>query len=647
MRQLIGFILGGYLFFAAGWLPVLGLGSIQLDRVFGGKGAGQGAFGEHIRLHVDAEGNVYVSDTDAKLVQKLDAEGAFLFQIPADPSTDAIFRKPGDICTDDAGNIYVTDYTARYLEETENPRVYMFTPCVYQFNQQGELLNTFYIEDVRVRPKTVLPVKFILDESGQSAFAIQPKEYDRELRIAWSPQGFLYVLDINRATIHKLDREGNDVKQFGRYGAAAGEMDKPADLTVDAQGNVWVADTGNHRVQKFSADGQFILSMGRRGRGTGEFVEPQAIEVTNRGLVLVKDSSQFTRALYTSPIYGPTLSDSTNQSARSYLFAPRTAAFNEPDVATRLRVLEEAEYLRYLDETEGNSTEEDPERKSQRLRHTLYHNVIERIQLFDTDGRYRDRVLFRIDKRSDQEHDLSFLALDASGHVYLRDASDFTILRYRMNGFAMQKSAINAVYSTRAENGDNQFIEDYEDIDSDPDIDDEENLFGWQQRFLLNYDLSERWNLSLRNRTIYNERDNRYVTDPKPEDSYTYADEGWDNVLDFNLRWVTNPNPYRYKELNLYAIRMDGSTNGRSEAILTDRNRQRSEGTGEAQSYVLGLDWDVFRNTNVTLEFINLDPAQTARNYTRSFYDVSGDLYERFRSFNRARVWAAEVTLSF
>ncbi len=651
MRQFVGLFLG-LLFLIVVSPTTWGVGSIQLDREFGGKGAGHGVFGKDIRIHVDAEGNIYVSDAEAKLVQKLSVAGEFLFQIPGDPTTNTLFQKPGDVCTDGEGNIYVTDYTAKHLEGTENPRIYIFTPCIYQFDSQGELINTFFIEDVRVRPKTVLPVKLMIDESGQSAYAIQPKYYDRSLRVAWSPEGFLYVLDIQRSVIHKLDADGTEIKRFGRYGAGAGDMDEPADLALDAQGNVWIADTKNHRVVKYSADGQFLLNVGRKGRGKAEFVEPQAIAVTNNGLVLVKDSSEFTRALYKSPIYGPTQTGVDEAGSRSYFFASRPRSMDRTDLATndlatRLRVLEEAEYLRYLEETEGEKAEEDIERKTQRLRNTLYHHVIERVQLLDSNGRYRDRVLYRIDKQDVEEHDLAFIALDNAGHIYLRDESEFTIRRYRMNGFAMQKSALNAVYSTRAENGENQFIEDYEDIDFDPDVNDEENLFGWRQRLLLNYDLSERWGLSLQNQTIYNERDNRFVTPPKPEDSYTYSDEGWDNILDFNLRYVTNPNPYRYKELNLYAQRMDGQTDGGSEAILSDRNRQRSEGTGDSQSYVLGLNWDIFRNTNFALEFMNLDPDRTARNYTRTFYDVSGDLHEQFRSSSRAKVWAAELTVSF
>ena len=646
MRQVFRLLLGVYLLVALSQ-SAFGVGSIQLDQVLGGKGAGHGVFGEHIRIHVDTEGNLYVSDADAKVVQKLNSAGEFLWQIPEDPTSEDLFQKPGDLCTDSDGNLYVTDYTAKYLTDTENPRVYIFSPCVYQFDNQGQLLNTFFIDEVKVRPKTVLPVKLMLDEDGKSAYAIQPKYYDRELRVAWSSQQFLYVLDVQMSAIHKLQADGSTVKKFGRYGAAAGEMDEPNDLSVDARGNVWVADTGNHRIMKFSADGEYLLTVGQKGRGNSQFVKPQLIQVAGNGVILVKDSSQFTRALYKSPIYGPTLGDVNDGSARSYLFSTNSSASDVDELTTRLRILEEAEHLRFLEETDGESPEEDQERQSQRLRNTLYHNVIERVQLFDSDGRYRDRVLYRVDKKDAEAHDLACVAIDSAGHLYLRDESDFTLQRYRVNGFAVQKSAVNAVYTTRAQNGDNQFNEDYEDIDLDPDVNDEENLFGWQQQLLVNYDFSERWNLSLQNSTIYNERDNRYVTPPKPEDSYTYSDQGWDNVVDLNLRYVTNPNPYQYKELSLYAQRVDGQTDGGSEAILTDRNLQRSEGTGDSQSYVLGLNWDIFRNTSFAFEFMNLDPDQTARNYTRTFYDVSGDLHERFSSSSRAKVWAAELTLSF
>ena len=78
---------------------------IQLEREFSGKGSSEGAFSKDI--HLAFKTNIYVSDTENRLIQKLSPTGAFLLQIPTNPeSPDNILRKPGHLTVDDLGNIY-------------------------------------------------------------------------------------------------------------------------------------------------------------------------------------------------------------------------------------------------------------------------------------------------------------------------------------------------------------------------------------------------------------------------------------------------------------------------------------------------------------------------------------------------------------
>ena len=85
---------------------------IQLEHEFAGKGSTKGRFGKEIHLAFDSQ-NIYVSDTENRLIQKLSATGEFLLQIPEVPeSPDNILRKPGHLAVDNRGNIYVADVTA-------------------------------------------------------------------------------------------------------------------------------------------------------------------------------------------------------------------------------------------------------------------------------------------------------------------------------------------------------------------------------------------------------------------------------------------------------------------------------------------------------------------------------------------------------
>lgn len=649
-------------------MPAFSVDFITFTREFGGKGSTAGAFGEEI--HLAFRENIYVSDKAHRLIQKLSPTGTFLLQIPAEPTApENILRKPGHLAVDTAGNIYVADVTTHHIAETTEPKIYMFAPCVHKFSATGELLDTYFVDAVDERPRVVLTGVLIVDEKGKTAFGIQPQGHDRALRVAVNSQNELYVLDAQRGRIHHFDADGKALRVFGRYGAGDGEFDLDAsDIAIDAGGNVLVADTGNHRIVQFDGSGTFIRSFGRKGRGNGEFTRPMALVALPTGDILVKDASQFRRKVGGLPevvALSPTLTqlhESTpGQSELADMITDATRAQYGPfapgsgttaSVATlnrRVRLLEEAEYSRYY-ATEGDDEDkaelaEELKRKDIRL--TLFHNVISRIQKFDRNGRYIGRIIYETDRLSEEKHDVSFVALDAAGHLYLRDASDFTVAQYSISGFTIKPSHMNGFYSVRAANLDNEYLEDYEDIDVSTDVQDElsqlelKNMFGWT------YSLSERWHLTFLDELTYGEQDERYITPAKVEDSYDFQTQALENAFAANLKFITNPNPYRYKELNLSIGRVDGTSDLTQDALFPELNRQHREDTGDANSTVIELNWDLWARTNLWFRYADLNPAETSRNFIRRFYDVSGDLYEVFGSRNQARQFLGELTIKF
>jgi hypothetical protein len=648
---------------------------LKLEEEFSGKGSANGFFSKNIHVGFDAEGNIYVSDADNRLIQKLSPTGEFMMQIPKEKTVDNILKKPGDITVDGASNIYIADITAHHIEETAEPKVYIFAPCVYKFNSSGELMHTYFVDSVNVRPKQVLPAHLIVDEAGKTAFGVQPKGHDRELLIDVNSQNQLYVLDRKKSVVHKFDVNGEKLTRFGRYGAGNGEFDSDAsDIEIDVEGNVLIADTGNHRVVKFNAEGQFMLSFGKKGRGDGQFTKPIAIAALTTGEILVKDASQFKRFLgsplaFVLDVVSPTgqgfsdvspsgtrLTDTVIDTARSRSTLLSETPTQQSDLDylhRRIRLLEEAEYRRYYseyydeDDEDENKKEEGEDLKAKAIRETIYHNIIARIQRFDRAGRHKGRVIYEIDRTSEEHHDLAFLTLDHSGHIYLRDGSDLTIRQYGIEGFTIKPSHMNAIYNTRASNLDNDFTEDYEDIDTNTDVRDEFSIARLTNSFLWTYNLSERWNLSFADVFTYAEQDERYTTPPKLEDSYDLETQALRNTFAANLKLITNPNPYRYKELNLYVERIDGTTDLDKNALFQDLNQQRQVDEGDASSLAVGLNWDVFTDVNLWLEYTDLNPAETSANYVRRFFDVSGDLYEVFGSRNQAKQFLGELTIKF
>ncbi len=641
---------------------------ITYQQEFSGKGSTQGAFGKEI--HIAFKQNIYVSDTENRLIQKLSPTGEFLLQIPSDPeSQENILRKPVHLTVDEMGNIYVADITTHHITETADPKIYIFAPCVYKFNSTGKLQHTYFVDPVNEKPGVVIPAKLMIDENDKTAFGVQPTGYDRALRVAVNSKNQLYILDANRGRIHKFATDGKKLLTFGRYGAGAGEFDKDAsDFTIDVNGNIFVADTGNHRIVKFSSDGEYIGSFGKKGRDNGEFVKPLAIVALPSGQLLVKDSSRFRRKVGGLPeviALSPTLtqlSESTpgqtelaetitNATRAQYgPFAPNVTAADTASLNRRLRLLEEAEYRRYYDENEYGEVDDDElaeELKRADIRLTLFHNVISRVQKFENSGKYVGRIIYETDQLSEEKHDLTFLVIDPSGHLYLRDTSDFTIIQYAISGFTIKPSHMNGFYSARFANLSNNYLEDYEDIDFSTDVQDElnqlelKNLLGWT------YSLSEKWHFSLLDEFTYAEQDERYITPAKVEDSFDFDTQAVENAFVVNLKLITNPNPYRYKELNLSIGRVDGTSDLAQDALFPDLNKQQRIDTGDANSTVIELNWDVWSKTNLWFRYADLNPAETSRNFVRRFYDVSGDLYEVFGSRNQARQFLGELTIKF
>jgi len=662
----------------------LAVGYLKFEQEFGGKGSSNGRFSNKIHLTFSYDGEIYVSDTTHKCIYLLTTGGEYKSQI-SNTTLDGsvILTNPNDIAVDREKNIYVADTALHHIAETDNPKIYRYAPCVHKFTPDGTFLVTYYITNVDSKSYKLAPspVSLMVDNEGKSAFAIKLSGFNRELRIDVDRLGQLYVLDpykgkssIPSAFIHKFSIDGEKILSFASYGQDNGELDKEAsDLVLDNEGNVLIADTNNHRVVKFDPDGNFLLNMGggRRGRGNGEFTKPLTLAVLADGTVLVKDASQFKRHLGGIPAGGAlTLVSPAGVGLADLLSDPlhperdllgRNTIFPDlplNDIAgsdlldRRLRLLEESEYLRLYETTmladeAENKAEAAEDLKAAAVRATIYHRIIGRVQKFDSYGNYKGRTIYQVNKQSEKHHDLSFLDLDSMGHLYMRDGSELTIRKYAIEGFTIKPSQMNAVYKTNVNTYDNEYIEDYEDLDLRPDLKHNSSQFRSGANLFWNYDLSERTNFMLADAATYSEQDSLYYIPTRAEDANDFNSHSWDNNLVTNLKFITNPNPYNYKELNLYAERKDGYTYKLDKGAYPELNRQKNEDDGVVRSISMGGNWDIFKNVNLWVQYSDFNPAWNSHNMTRRYYDASGDPYMVFASKNKSRTWTSELTIKF
>ncbi|HEX8681715.1 MAG TPA: hypothetical protein VF707_05330, partial [Ardenticatenaceae bacterium] len=158
---------------------------------------------------VDSEGNVYVTDTGNKRVQKFDAEGNFLDQFGGSGAEAGQFAEPVGVAVSPDGTIWVAD--------TWNRRVQSFSPDF--------------------TPLVQFPVRAW---SGQS---ITNKPY-----IAASDER-VWITDPEGYRVVEFDTSGEVQRVWGQFGSDANGLNLPLGLTWDEESDsLWVADSENHRV---------------------------------------------------------------------------------------------------------------------------------------------------------------------------------------------------------------------------------------------------------------------------------------------------------------------------------------------------------------------------------------------------------------
>jgi uncharacterized protein (TIGR03663 family) len=175
--------------------------------------SGDGQFFGPRSIAIDAQGNLYVTDTGNKRVEKFDANGNFLQSIGSGGSGAGFFNEPVGVTTDSTGNFYVAD--------TWNQRVQKFGPDF--------------------KPITSWPV------AAWDSQTVVDKPY-----IAVDPSGNVYVTDPEGSRIIEFNGTGQLLAVWGKAGSDPSSMRLPTGLAVDPAGNLYVSDSDNGRILKFA-----------------------------------------------------------------------------------------------------------------------------------------------------------------------------------------------------------------------------------------------------------------------------------------------------------------------------------------------------------------------------------------------------------
>jgi tripartite motif-containing protein 71 len=217
---------------------------------FGSVGSANGQLKTPQGVTTDAQGNVWVADSENHRLQKFSPQGQYLSQFGSLGSANGQLNTPSDIAVTASGDLWVVD--------KGNDRI-------QKFSAQGAYLGQFGGLG-----------------SGQGQF-------NDPWGIAIGPNGTIWVSDRANNRIQQFTASGTFIRSVGNSGSGNGQFSGPVGIAVDPSNNVWVVDRVNNRVQQFSSTGQYLSQFGSKGSADGQFEGPRAIEVAPSGNLVVTD----------------------------------------------------------------------------------------------------------------------------------------------------------------------------------------------------------------------------------------------------------------------------------------------------------------------------------------------------------------------
>jgi DNA-binding beta-propeller fold protein YncE len=227
------------------------------------------SWGSVSAVHVDVDGrhiwaadrcgaNACVGSNLAPIV-KLDPEGNVVAAFGA-----GHIAWPHGMHVDREGNVWVTDARAPNARELEaNPEWADRGHTVKKFSPSGKLLRTIGTGGTAGSPPGGLfePNDIITAPNGDIFIA---EAHNAQFLGEPTPNAV--------GRISKFSPDGTYIKSWGQWGFEPGEFRTPHALAMDSQGRLFVADRGNNRLQIFDQDGNFLDEWRQFSRVSGLFI---------------------------------------------------------------------------------------------------------------------------------------------------------------------------------------------------------------------------------------------------------------------------------------------------------------------------------------------------------------------------------------
>lgn len=240
---------------------------------------------------VDHSGNLYIADNSDHRIRKISADGIVTTLAGTGiagyldgPDSVAKFNAPSDLCADEAGNVYVSDFQNQYIRK---------------ISTDGTV--------------TTIAGNGI---AGYVDGAASVAEFNYPRGICMDAVGNLFIADSWNHRIRKIDVNGNvstlagysdtiGVQSPGDYADGSdtsARFNVPCGMSIDSAGNLYLADAYNHRIRKITPAGVVttVAGSGATGSVNGGFADgtldtallntPTEVFVDQQGRIFIGDT---------------------------------------------------------------------------------------------------------------------------------------------------------------------------------------------------------------------------------------------------------------------------------------------------------------------------------------------------------------------
>ena len=271
---------------------------------FGEEGTGEGQFDFPTGISVDAEGNLWVADSENDRVQEFNPQGQYLAQFGESGAAEGQLDFPRKVAFDSEGDLWLADSENNRVEEwTYGPSA--VTEAAVAIAPHRATLNA------TVNPQgleTTYQFEYGKTQSYGSAVPASPaslgsgaEDVSPAKTVKGLAHGTTYHYRVVATNARGTTRGGDRTftthalapslrSSFGEAGAGEGQLDEPYGLALDSEGHIWLADSENSRIEEFGPDGQLLRQLGSEGAGAGQVQQPYGIAVGPEGNAWVADS---------------------------------------------------------------------------------------------------------------------------------------------------------------------------------------------------------------------------------------------------------------------------------------------------------------------------------------------------------------------